>query len=90
MCVVGSLGHTRSVGLEPNPPQWPVNVGVFDAKNQNNAKKFINTAFASNGGDCNHGQFSHDHYAMLFKPGRYSVDVPVGYYTQVVTASTGR
>ena len=28
------------------------------------------------------GQFSGSRYALLFKPGEYSVEVPVGYYTQ--------
>lgn len=30
------------------------------------------------------GQFSHDRVAFLFLPGAYRVDIPVGYYTQVL------
>ena len=46
----------------------------------------VNAAFATNGGHepANHGEFSTARYAFLFKPGSYSVDVPVGFYTQVL------
>jgi len=46
----------------------------------------IQAAFASNGGSApvDHGQFSPSRFAFLFKPGTYKVDVPVGYYTQVL------
>ena len=68
---------------EPNPPNFPDNVGIFDENTVTEAKLFANRAFSSNGGNCNHGQFSNLHYAMLFKPGVYDIDIPVGYYTQV-------
>ena len=46
----------------------------------------VNAAFSINGGHlpADHGQFSSERYAFLFKPGTYAVDVPVGYYTQVL------
>ena len=31
-----------------------------------------------------HGQFSEDRYAFLFKPGSYAADIPVGFYTTIV------
>jgi hypothetical protein len=40
-----------------------------------------------NGGHApipNNGQFSEDRFAFLFKPGSYAVEVPVGFYTQVL------
>ena len=45
----------------------------------------VNAAFAKNGGHvpANNGQFSTERYAFLFKPGNYSADVPVGYYTSI-------
>jgi hypothetical protein len=45
----------------------------------------VNAAFAKNGGQTpsDHGQFSKERYSFLFKPGRYNVEVPVGYYTHV-------
>ena len=44
------------------------------------------SAYAVNGGHdpANHGQFSKQRFAFLFKPGEYDVDCPVGYYTQVL------
>ena len=46
----------------------------------------VDAAFATNGGHDppNHGQFSSSRYAFLFKPGKYTIDVPVGFYTQVL------
>jgi len=46
----------------------------------------VNAAFAVNGGynPPSNGQFSSERFAFLFKPGSYSIDVPVGYYTQVL------
>ena len=32
----------------------------------------------------NHGQFSASRFALLFKPGSYDVECPVGFYTQVL------
>ena len=45
----------------------------------------VKAAFAKNGGHvpANNGQFSTERYAFLFKPGNYSADVPVGYYTSI-------
>eukprot|EP00929_Paragymnodinium_shiwhaense_P115965 TRINITY_DN8515_c0_g2_i1.p1 TRINITY_DN8515_c0_g2~~TRINITY_DN8515_c0_g2_i1.p1 ORF type:complete len:654 (-),score=58.12 TRINITY_DN8515_c0_g2_i1:532-2328(-) len=49
-------------------------------------KTAVDAAYAVNGGQSpgNHGQFVSSRYAFLFKPGSYDVDVPVGYYTQVL------
>lgn len=45
----------------------------------------INAIFKEQGGHIppDHGQFSADRYALMFKPGTYSVEVPLGYYTSV-------
>ena len=72
---------------EPNPPQWPASVSVFDPSD--GAAKIeakIAEAYEQNGGHSppNHGQFSDRRFAFLFKPGTYDVDCPVGYYTQVL------
>ncbi|MGZ5262092.1 MAG: hypothetical protein ACXWC0_31140, partial [Burkholderiales bacterium] len=34
--------------------------------------------------DVEHNEFSSQRYALLFLPGSYSVDVPVGFYTEVI------
>lgn len=70
---------------EPNPPVWPSTVKVYGPGDDATATADVNQAFATNGGHnpANHGQFSDQRYAFLFKPGSYNVDVPVGYYTTV-------
>lgn len=70
--------------FEPNPPVWPATVHVF-SPSDTKIQETIHAAFAKNGGHepPDHGQFSDERFAFLFKPGAYSVDVPVGYYTTV-------
>lgn len=45
----------------------------------------VQAAFAQNGGQNppDNGQFSSQRFAFLFKPGTYTNDIPVGYYTSV-------
>jgi len=69
--------------VEPNPPEWPSTVRVF-SPDDTDIQEIVDAAFETNGGDMDHGQFSEDRYAFLFKPGSYNVDVPIGYYTQVL------
>eukprot|EP00667_Euglena_gracilis_P004473 EG_transcript_4493 len=86
------LPHGRPTGAavapvqpQPNPPQWPPGVTVFGPGDPT-IEQTVNAAYRRNGGHdppCN-GQFSDERYAFLFKPGVYPVDVPVGYYTQVL------
>uniref|UniRef100_A0A0G4HX32 Uncharacterized protein n=1 Tax=Chromera velia CCMP2878 TaxID=1169474 RepID=A0A0G4HX32_9ALVE len=70
---------------QPNPPLWPSSVQVFtpDVPLEEIRAK-VNNAYLINGGDGDHGQFSSHRFAFLFAPGTYDVDVPVGYYTQVM------
>ena len=73
------------LAAEPNPPAWPSTVQVFgptDAPATIESK--VNQAYAINGGQPDRGQFSSHRFAFLFKPGSYAVEVPVGYYTQVL------
>jgi len=69
--------------VELNPPVWPSTVRVFSPDDED-IQDVVYAAFAENGGNMDHGQFSKSRYAFLFKPGSYNVDVPIGYYTQVV------
>lgn len=75
---------TAPTAFEPNPPVWPASVSVF-SPSDTNIQSIIDAAYRTNGGHepPDHGQFSDERYAFLFKPGVYSVDVPVGYYTSV-------
>lgn len=90
MAVVSSLtllplSFSTPTLSEPNPPKWPDSVAVFAPGDADISEK-VAAAYASNGGHdpANHGQFSSKRFAFLFKPGTYDVDVPVGYYTQVL------
>ena len=70
---------------EPNPPKWPASVSIFSPDDSpSRITATIAAAFANNGGQHTHGQFSDKRYAFLFKPGSYAVDCPVGFYTQVM------
>lgn len=67
---------------------FPDNVYIFteaDAKNPDNMKNKIGSAFGTQGGDIpvNNGQNSLYNFAFLFMPGTYTVDIPIGYYTHV-------
>ncbi|CAK0850827.1 unnamed protein product, partial [Prorocentrum cordatum] len=76
---------TDGQGPQPNPPVWPDSVRVFGPEDSSaDIESAVNAAFKENGGEANHGQFSSRRFAFLFKPGTYSANVPVGYYTQVL------
>ena len=76
---------TLSSASEPNPPTWPDSVHVFGPNDATDAAAKMLAAYSVNGGHSpsNHGQFSSARYAFMFKPGKYDVDAPVGYYTTV-------
>ena len=67
---------------ESNPPKWSGSVYVFDPKMEN-ISCTLNSLF-SQLGPIETGKFSSLRVALLFKPGKYDLDVPVGYYTQVL------
>jgi hypothetical protein len=87
-CVALILAASLVNGAEPNPPNWPASVSVFSPSDSSaDIEAKVNAAYAKNGGHvpaANNGQFSDDRFAFLFKPGSYSSDVPVGFYTQVL------
>ena len=72
-------------GNEPNPPNWPSGVYVFDPSDPTTSQNIINEAFANNGGmdPETNGQWSSYRYAFLFKQGSHNVDMTIGYYTTV-------
>ena len=83
--VLASVARAAALGGQPNPPAWPSSVRVF-SPGDTDIEDAIAEAYYTNGGHDppNHGQFSNDRYAFLFKPGTYDVDCPVGYYTQIL------
>jgi len=71
---------------EPNPPNWPAGVYVFDPSTPSHTQSVVDQAFAQNGGHVPpfNGQWSTGRYAFLFKPGDHRVSVNVGFYTQIM------
>ncbi|CAK0810061.1 unnamed protein product [Prorocentrum cordatum] len=72
---------------QPNPPAWPKGVYVWGPDTPaDEITQVANEAFTTNGGHEpeDHGQFSPLRFAFMFKPGTYHVDVPIGFYTQVL------
>lgn len=63
----------------PTLPDLGPNVVVLDPSTSD-AQQRINQIFATQ----ERGQFNDHRYAVLLKPGHYSLDVQVGFYTQVI------
>ena len=62
-------------------PNFGPNVVIFDPSISSQAiQKQIDAAYAVQ----EHNEFSSQRNAFLFMPGSYSVDVPVGFYTEVI------
>jgi len=73
------------VNGEPNPPIWPQSVRVFGPEDSvDTIQAAVNAAYALNGGQPDLGQFSEHRFVFMFKPGSFNVEVPVGYYTQIL------
>jgi hypothetical protein len=67
---------TLTVHGEPNPPIWPPTVHVFGPQSSD-INATVQNMFA------NQDVFDTRRQALLFKPGLYHTDVPIGYYTTV-------
>src|SRR6202795_1012752 len=62
-------------------PEFGPNVMVFDPSMSSQAiQKRIDAVYATQ----EHNEFGQQRNALLFLPGDYSVDVPVGFYTEVI------
>src|SRR6202163_2524102 len=62
-------------------PEFGPNVMVFDPSMSSQAiQRQIDAVYATQ----EHNEFGRQRNALLFLPGRYSVDVPVGFYTEVM------
>src|SRR5678815_1415057 len=84
--LVSNLGVTLSSAVaEPGAsgqaaaPDFGPNVFVFDPS-MSNIQKRIDAIFNQQG----RSQFGSNRYAYLFKPGKYNLDVEVGFYMQVL------
>jgi hypothetical protein len=64
----------------PGNPDLGPNVKIFDTSmSASSIQSTVNSVYSSQQSN----QFGSNRYALLFKPGTYNVDVPVGFYTQV-------
>ncbi|MFI6074447.1 RICIN domain-containing protein [Actinoplanes sp. NPDC051343] len=64
----------------PNNPDLGPNVKIFTpSMSQSSIQSTISSVYSSQQSN----QFGTNRYALLFAPGSYNVDVPVGFYTQV-------
>mmetsp|Transcript_29520 Transcript_29520/g.48017 ORF Transcript_29520/g.48017 Transcript_29520/m.48017 type:complete len:644 (+) Transcript_29520:71-2002(+) len=79
------LQGVGGTSIQPNPPNWPDSVFIFDPTTEN-IQDTVNKIYLQNGGHNppENGQFSEKRFVLMFTPGEYKVDVPVGYYTQVL------
>jgi hypothetical protein len=64
--------------IQPNPPLWPANVHVFSPETSG-----INATVQAIYQRQRDALYGEGRTALLFQPGTYAVDVPVGYYTSV-------
>src|ERR1700687_52271 len=66
---------------QPDIPDLGPNVLVFDSSmTATTIQSRLNAVFSRQ----ERNQFGLDRYALLFKPGKYDLDVQVGFYTQVM------
>jgi len=67
-------------GAAAGAPNFGPNVIIFDpSQSQSAMQSQINSIFSQQ----QNSQFGTGRFAILFKPGSYNLDVPVGYYTEV-------
>jgi hypothetical protein len=70
-----------AIAAKSAKPDFGPNVLIFDPSMPARAiQKEIDSVYAMQG----HNEFSSQRNALLFLPGSYSVDVPVGFYTEVI------
>ena len=82
LCLVLAMIAFSRMNGEPNPPEWPETVQIFSEDMPAwEIQDAIDEIFMQTKGEEN--EFSSARVAFFFKPGIYSIDVPVGYYTSV-------
>ena len=74
-------GALPALAAKSAKPEFGPHVLIFDPSMPAQAiQKEIDAVYATQG----HNEFSSQRNALLFFPGRYAVDVPVGFYTEVM------
>lgn len=78
---VQSAAITAITTANPAAPNFGANVTVFDpSMSQASMQSKINSLYSIQ----RENQFGSERTAILFKPGTYNVDIPVGFYTSVL------
>jgi len=79
----GSLSCQSVLPSKFNHPLLGENVFVFDpGMNMQEIQVLLDTIFARQAG--RRSEFTTNRYALLFRPGKYNLDVKLGYYMQVL------
>jgi len=77
----GLLAALPALAAKGAKPEFGPNVLIFDPSMPSQAiQKEIDAVYATQ----QHNEFGPQRNALLFLPGSYSVDVPVGFYTEVM------
>jgi len=71
------MAAALAAAAQPNPPRWPASVRVFGPDTPDIGQQLSRLYTEQN------DIFGSGRVALLFKPGRYTDDVPVSYYTTV-------
>src|SRR5580704_14752290 len=75
------LAAAPALAAKGAKPEFGPNVVIFDPSMPSQAiQKQIDAVYATQ----EHNEFGSQRNALLFLPGSYSVDVPVGFYTEVI------
>jgi len=82
VCAAGGVFAQQAAGkARAARPDFGANVLVFDpGMKAAEIQAKIDKVYAAE----QHSEFGKERYALLFKPGEYHVDVPVGFYTEVI------
>lgn len=80
VCGLAAIQGSATWAQRPARPDLGPNVLLFDpSQPQASMQASINRIYLAE----QHNEFGSDRYALLFMPGEYKLDVPVGYYTEV-------
>lgn len=80
VCLLCECAHSQSTSFKAPSPFGP-NVFVYTAATPTTEMQSrIDSIYARQ----QHSEFSRERYAFLFLPGAYNLDIPIGFYTQVL------
>ena len=83
MLLCGSLTHcgNKAMAADAKKPDFGDKVLIFNpSMSAADIQAQIDKVYAIQ----QHSEFGPDRYALVFLPGKYNVDVPIGFYTEVI------